>query len=101
MAINSITGKTNNVALTATENKKEKPENESKIGADSTKTDKIDITSLTQEIKKAFETASSTPAIDHDKVAAVKAALQNGNYQINADSIAEKMLQLDRHFDNN
>ncbi len=98
MAINPITGKTNTVVPTTSQAKKEKPENRLETNTRQA-SDKIDITAVAQEIKRAFESAPSTPVIDNNKIEAVKAALQSGNYQINADSIAEKMIQFDRPFD--
>lgn len=100
MAINSITGKTDNVTTATTQAKKEKaPSSAPKNGAGAL-TDKIDITALSKEIQKALaESSPSTPVIDNEKVAAVKQALLQGRYQIDPDSIAEKMLQIDRPFD--
>lgn len=98
MAINSITGKSDNIAPT-TQAKKEKMGGGTAKVETGTINDKIDITALSQEIQKALESSPPTPVIDNDKVAAVKEALLQGNYEINPDSIAEKMLQIDRPFD--
>lgn len=95
MAINSITSKADHVLPTTSNTKKGKAENPPLQNTGSVQ-DKIDIAAITQEIKNAFD---STSVINEDKIAAVKAALENGQYQIDADSIAEKILQIDRHFD--
>ncbi len=96
MAINTINGKAG-VTLPSTPTiKKEKAGNSQSITTEGAK-DSVDITAITQKIKNAFE--SSTPVINEEKIAAVKNALKEGNYQIDAESIANKILQIDRHFD--
>ncbi len=98
MAINSITDKTGiSLSITPSAKKDISSKNQS-IYTDNAQ-DKIDITAVTQKIKNALKSAPSTPVINEDKIIAVKEALREGNYQINADSIAEKILQIDRHFD--
>jgi negative regulator of flagellin synthesis FlgM len=63
----------------------------SKVGNDS-----FDPTAISQKIRQALESESSTAVLDEEKITAVKTALQQGNYQIDADSIAEKILQFDK-----
>ena len=46
-----------------------------------------------QAIERELTTA---PAIDAQRVAAVREALQNGTYKINPDAIASRMLELDQ-----
>jgi negative regulator of flagellin synthesis FlgM len=60
------------------------------------KNDSIAITAMAQEIKRAFESSSSVSTVNVDRVAAVKQALADGNYQINAERIAEKMIQFEK-----
>jgi len=98
MVINSITGKAG-ISLSATPSaKKDISSNNQNIYTDSAQ-DKVDITAVTKKIKNALESAPSTPVINEEKIVAVKEALREGNYQIDADSIAKKILQVDRHFD--
>lgn len=58
--------------------------------------DSIDITAVAKEITKALDSSNASPAIDETRVKAVKEALENGSYPINAEHIAEKMIQLER-----
>jgi negative regulator of flagellin synthesis FlgM len=60
------------------------------------KSDSVAITAMAQGIKKAFESSSSATIVDADRVAAVKKALADGSYQINAERIAEKMIQYEK-----
>jgi len=46
-----------------------------------------------QAIERELTTA---PAIDAQRVAAVRESLQNGTYKINPDAIASRMLELDQ-----
>ena len=57
------------------------------------KNDSVAITTVAQDIKLAVASSSSGSNIDINKVTAVKNALANGSYQINAESIAKKMIQ--------
>ena len=57
------------------------------------KNDSVAITTVAQDIKQAVASSSSGSNIDMNKVTALKNALANGSYQINAESIAKKMIQ--------
>ncbi len=57
------------------------------------KNDSVAITTVAQDIKQAVASSSSGSNIDINKVTALKNALANGSYQINAESIAKKMIQ--------
>ena len=57
------------------------------------KNDSVAITTIAQDIKQAVASSSSGSNIDMNKVTALKNALANGSYQINAESIAKKMIQ--------
>lgn len=46
-----------------------------------------------EEQKKAFEIAKNTPDIREDKVAAIKAKMQAGTYEIDSGKIADGMLR--------
>lgn len=96
MAINPITGKVHNGPIS--------PPSPAKTGQTGNKDSNtapkpVDVAAVTEEIRQALEATSSNSVVDYDKVARVKQALQNGEYQINAESIAEKMLEFDRHID--
>lgn len=58
--------------------------------------DSVEITTVARELKNALTSMSSTPVIDTKRVEAVRTALANGNYRIDAETIAEKMIQMER-----
>ncbi|WP_432743874.1 flagellar biosynthesis anti-sigma factor FlgM [Methylobacter sp. G7] len=59
------------------------------------KDDSVALTNATQEIKKTFGSSSAVP-IDIDKVNSIKKALADGSYQVDAEKVAKKMLQLEK-----
>jgi negative regulator of flagellin synthesis FlgM len=94
MAIDGITGKTR-TPMTGTAS--QKAEVESAVNKASIKhagkTDSVAITDVAQAIKKTLESSSSATLVDMERVVAVKNALADGSYHVNADKIAEKMIQ--------
>jgi negative regulator of flagellin synthesis FlgM len=96
MTIESITGRTHS-PLTIKANQKSGIDSEKNPSVKSSeKKDSIAITAMAQGIKKAFESSLSATLVDVERVAAVKKALADGTYQINAEKIAEKMIQYEK-----
>ena len=98
MTIESITGRAH-TPLTIKTNQKAEIDSGKKAAIKNTeRNDSIAITAMAQGIKKAFESSSSVSVavVDADRVAAVKQALADGSYQINAERIAEKMIQYEK-----
>ncbi len=96
MTIDSITGRTH-LPLTIKAPQKTGIDSEKNVSVKSAeKNDSIAITAMAQGIKKAFESSSSATIVDVERVAAVKKALADGSYQINAERIAEKMIQYEK-----
>jgi negative regulator of flagellin synthesis FlgM len=90
MTIQSLTSKTNNVVLPSKNNQAEKAKNTS-IGATEQTKDTVDITTVAKEINKASE--ASVSSVNKERVTAIKNAMAEGTYTINAEKIAEKMIQ--------
>lgn len=57
------------------------------------KSDKVNLSREAKEIAKINEILAQTPEVRVDKVAQLKAAIQQGTYEVKGDQIAEKMLQ--------
>lgn len=55
-------------------------------------TDKVEISGRSRDLQKAAETLSATPEVRQDKVAAIKARIDNHTYEIDADKVAHKMI---------
>lgn len=61
-------------------------------------TDTVKLTSNAKLLERLDKTLAALPAVDSDRVAEIKVAIQNGDYQIDADAIADAMIRLDRSF---
>lgn len=96
MSIESITGRAHTSLTIKTNQKAEIDSGKKAAIKNAERNDSIAITAMAQGIKKAFESSSSVAVVDADRVAAVKQALADGSYQINAERIAEKMIQYEK-----
>lgn len=54
--------------------------------------DNVSLSAEAQSIGKLEAAVANSPSVDSDKVNAVRTALQSGQYRIDADAIADKML---------
>ena len=61
-------------------------------------TDTVNLTSSAKLLERLDKTLASLPAVDSQRVAEIKTAIENGDYQIDADAIADAMIRLDRSF---
>ncbi|MCQ8102541.1 flagellar biosynthesis anti-sigma factor FlgM [Methylomonas sp. SURF-2] len=93
MAIQSINNVTTNVAA-QTKPVGKNPLESSKQGNPATDVDTVNI-STADGIKKAVDASNSAPVVNESRVAEIKAAIQAGNYKIDPDHVAEKMMQLE------
>ena len=96
MTIESITGRVHTPPAIKTSPKTGVDSEKNAPAKNPERTDSIAITATAQGIKKAFESSSSVAVVDVDKVAAVKKALADGSYRIDAERIAEKMIQYEK-----
>lgn len=55
--------------------------------------DQVNLTGSARTLQKLGEAVAAAPVVDTAKVAAVKQAIQNGTYQVDAGSVADKLLQ--------
>ncbi len=94
MAIENINNRLQNNTVTKPPTSNKQSGNAS-IGKQSD-ADSVEITTVAQELKSALASMSSTPIINTERVEAVRTVLANGNYRIDAESIAEKMIQMER-----
>jgi negative regulator of flagellin synthesis FlgM len=57
--------------------------------------DHLTLTSSARSLQKIEETIAQTPVVNASKVASVKQAIGSGTYQVDANSVANKMLQFE------
>jgi len=58
--------------------------------------DTVNLTSSAKLLERLDKTLESLPAINAERVAEIKTAIENGDYVIDSDAIAEAMIRLDR-----
>jgi negative regulator of flagellin synthesis FlgM len=55
--------------------------------------DKVDLSSQSKEMNKISETLEAAPDVRAEKVDALKKQVESGQYQVNSDAVAEKMIK--------
>ena len=73
-------------------------EGSAKKSASTQTSDSVSLSTTGQNMAKLEAAVAQTPAVDEAKVAQVKAAITSGQYKVDADSIADKMLAQDQSF---
>ncbi|MFW2330845.1 MAG: flagellar biosynthesis anti-sigma factor FlgM [Nitrospinota bacterium] len=66
--------------------------NQNSTAKECNKTDNLSLSLRSKEISKVIATINSTPDIRHEKVDPIKDKITNGEYQINANTLADKVL---------
>ncbi|MCX8031325.1 MAG: flagellar biosynthesis anti-sigma factor FlgM [Thermodesulfovibrionales bacterium] len=65
----------------------------SKVSANSTPSDRVDISGRAKEIAELMSAINQIPEVRSDKVAEIKKAIESGNYNINTLKIAQSLLK--------
>ncbi|AZZ91379.1 flagellar biosynthesis anti-sigma factor FlgM [Hahella sp. KA22] len=60
--------------------------------------DKVVLSSQAQNIRKVEQQLAKLPDVDNERVEKIKKALDDGSYQINSRSVAEKLLNFEQDF---
>ena len=60
--------------------------------------DTVQLTSGAKLLERLEKSLAALPDVDSARVAEVRAAIENGEYQIDADAIADAMIRLERSF---
>jgi len=68
----------------------------SAAAAGSQTSDQVTLTNSARSLQKLSEAVAQSPVVDAAKVASVKQAVDSGTYQIDAGSIADKMLRYEK-----
>lgn len=73
---------------------KEAGKTESKVTATPiAKGDQVELSARARELQAARQAIEKMNDVDHEKVARIKAQIQAGTYKVDAEKIAEKMLE--------
>ena len=60
---------------------------------------KVNLTNTAEKLKALEKQLSEEAPVDEQKIANVRAALESGNYQVDPEKVAEKMLDFESHLD--
>lgn len=96
MVIEPITGNVVSSVPQAKTTTKSAAEPKDKVAHSVTSDDTLSITSTAKDIKGD----SATPVVNETRVAEIKAALLSGNYKINNESLATKILDFESNLPN-
>lgn len=66
-----------------------------RAGSAGNASDQLSLTTSAQLLKELSDAVDSSSGIDRDRVAAIKQALEDGSYQVDAARIADKLLKLE------
>ena len=58
-------------------------------------TDTVVLTDVAAQTQKAEKALAETPEVDQDKVKQIKASIADGSYQVNAELVAEKLVEFE------
>ncbi|MEQ5833574.1 flagellar biosynthesis anti-sigma factor FlgM [Marinobacter sp. NFXS9] len=58
--------------------------------------DNVSLSSQARDLKKLEEQMSSYPEVDDDRIEQIKSALADGSYKVDAEKVAQKMLDMDK-----
>jgi negative regulator of flagellin synthesis FlgM len=76
--------------------KSQQPDASAAAVAGSQAGDTVTLTNSARSLQKVEEAVAKAPVVNAAKVAAVKQAINSGNYQIDAGRVADKLLQFER-----
>jgi len=100
MTIQPVSGKANSTGASLKSVTTEKVKSTEPQATNKSK-DNLDITAVAKEITKAFGSSQKSQIINEERVNAVRKALDEGSYPIDAERIAKKMIQMEREQFNN
>ncbi len=67
----------------------------SSVQAPSSKGDTVQLSNAAQTLQNVEKKLANTPDVDSERVERLKQEIESGSYQINAERVAEKMLNFD------
>lgn len=60
--------------------------------------DTVNLTNSAQLLERLEKSLESLPAVDSKRVAEIRSAIENGNYEVNAQAIADALIRFERSF---
>ncbi len=72
------------------------PDSQARGQAQGAKGDSVSLSSQAKNLKQLEEKLGDYPEMDDDRIAEIRSALENGTYKIDAEKLAQKMLEMDQ-----
>ena len=70
----------------------DKATSQSGAEAQAAATDRVELSGRSREMAKAHEAVAAAPEVRKQKVEEIKASVANGEYEVDADQVAQKMI---------
>jgi negative regulator of flagellin synthesis FlgM len=68
---------------------------QAKTQAQSAKGENVNLSSQAKDLKQLEQKLGNYPEMDDDRIEQIRSALENGSYKIDAEKLAQKMLEMD------
>ena len=95
LTTNHSNSRQRNEAAKSAGSDKSSESNHSNSSEQANASDSVHLSSEARGLQKLEEKANGLPDVDMDRVAEIKAAIENGSYQPDPKKIAEKMMKFD------
>ena len=96
MAIEKITSGLQNATVAKTSGHTGSRKDEASVAEAQRDGDSLKYTAAAKDLRQALANLDTIPVINAERVATVKAELENGSYRIDAEQIAEKLMSLEK-----
>ncbi|MBW0146062.1 flagellar biosynthesis anti-sigma factor FlgM [Marinobacter arenosus] len=80
---------------TGSQNTQPAPSDPAKAQAQGARGDNVSLSSQAKDLKQLEQKLGDYPEMDDDRIAEIRSALENGTYKIDAEKLAQKMLEMD------
>ncbi|MCK7548311.1 flagellar biosynthesis anti-sigma factor FlgM [Marinobacter koreensis] len=78
------------------ENKSQTTPAQARPQAEQARGENVSLSNQAKNLKQLEEKLGDYPEVDDDRVAQIRSALENGTYKIDAEKLAQKMLEMDQ-----
>ena len=72
------------------------PDSQAQAQARGAKGESVSLSSQAKNLKQLEQKLGDYPEMDDDRIAEIRSALENGTYKIDAEKLAQKMLEMDQ-----
>ncbi|MDI6761921.1 MAG: flagellar biosynthesis anti-sigma factor FlgM [Thermodesulfobacteriota bacterium] len=96
MKVSDINQKNNMLQNVGQANSTHPPEKNQKPGEADAKTasgDRVEFSTRSREMQKIYEVLQTTPEVRSDKVSEIKKRIEDGQYRVDSETLAEKIIK--------